>query len=143
MQKHNIQAASELRPNYCTSTSVPKSPSTAVTSHKPLWCLDPMFSQISQLGLDTAHLKEQYWINRRQALVNLLQELTVIQKLYEGRRLDIEPGGESIQIRAMELNAHLIRTASFGKYAKAEKINILYQLRRAVEMIYSQHFGQH
>jgi len=110
---------------------------------KPLRRLDPLFSQLSQLGLVTPHLKAVYWMNRRQALEDLLQEITLIQRLYEGTPLDIAPGNESLQSRAMELNTHLINTAQFGEYSNAEKVNILYQLRRAIERLSRQHFAEY
>jgi hypothetical protein len=75
-------------------------------------------------------------------MINLQQELTLLQQLYEGSPLDMSPGDESFQCNAMELNTHLISAADFGKYSNAEKINLLYQLRRAVEIIYRQHFSQ-
>lgn len=109
---------------------------------KPLRRLDPLFSQLSHLGLVTARFKQDYYISRRNALECLLQELAVIQKLYEGSPLDVGPGQESLQSGAMELNSHLMQTANFGQYSNPEKINILYQLRRAVEMLYKRQFAQ-
>jgi hypothetical protein len=109
---------------------------------KPLRRLDPLFSQLSHLGLVTVRFKQEYCFNRRQALEGLLQELTLIQKLYEGSPLGVEPGQESSQSGAMELNSHLMQTANFGQYSNAEKINILYQLRRVVEMLYKRQFAQ-
>lgn len=61
------------------------------------------------------YLKDMYWISRREALVNLLQELTLLHKLFNGRTLNILPGGEALQKRAVELNTHLANTISFGE----------------------------
>ena len=110
--------------------------------HNPLRSLDPLFLQLSHLGWVTPRFKEVYCTNRRQALSNLLQELTLIQKLYEGSPLELESGKESVQIRAMELNTHLVKTANFGDYSNSEKINILYQLRHALEILRKQHFAE-
>ncbi len=143
MQKHDVRTQSDYEHSYYASAIVSKTSGIGGAPRTPLRRLDPLFFQLSQLDLVTSHIKEVYWINRRRALVSLLQELTLLQKLYDGSPLEILPGDESLQTRAMELNAHLTNTNNFGKYSNAEKINLLYQLRRAVEIIISQHFGHY
>jgi hypothetical protein len=123
------------------ATSVPVQRSSGGVQN-PLRRLDPLYSQLSHLGLVTPQFKQVYCFNRRQALNNLLQELTLVQRLYAGSPLEVETGHEALQTRAMELNSHLMLNAGFGGYSGAEKINILYQLRRALEAMVKQHFAQ-
>ena len=141
MQKHNVWTQCNYKCSCYTGTFVSESSTRSGAPKVPLRRLDPLYSHLSQLDLVTPHLKEVYCTNRRLALANLLRELTLLQKLYDGTPLDISPGGESLQSQAMELNAHLINTTNFGVYSNAEKINLLYGLRRAVEILTNQHFG--
>ena len=143
MQKNNFRTSVDDHRSCHASSFVAKSSRPGDAPKAPLRRLDPLYSQLSQLDLVTPHLKDVYWINRRQALANLLQELTLLQKLYDGSPLEISPGGESMQSWAMELNTHLTNTTSFGMYSNAEKINLLYQLRRAVEILVSQHLDHY
>ena len=140
MLKHNVHTRSKYESGFHASTFKSNASGVDNAPRAPMRRLDPLFSQLSQLDLATSHFKDEYWMNRRQALVNLVQELTVLQKLYDGRPLDITPGDEALQSRAMELNTHLANATNFGDYSNAAKINLLYQLRRAVEIIFKKHF---
>jgi len=102
---------------------------------------DTLYTQLNQLGLITASFDEEYRFDRRTATRNLLRQLIIIQKLYQGSRIDVGSGSEELQIRAMHLNTHLINTAGFGVYSNAAKINILYQLRRVLEKLLITYFG--
>ena len=139
MQKHRL---CDFQRYYNAGVYVSSTSIKANTPRNPSRRLDPLYSRLNKLGLVTPPFKEVYWVNRRQAMLNLVQELALIQNLYDGSPLDIAPGGESLQTRAMGLNAHLINTAQFGKYSNSEKVNILYQLRRAVERLLRQYFSQ-
>ena len=114
---------------------------SALTPRQPLVREDGVYSQLSQLGLVTPAFDEEYRVNRWQATNSLLMQLTVILKLYQGGRLDIDEGSESLLVHAMDLNAHLICTAGFGNYSNPGKINILYQLRSVVGKILQSHFN--
>jgi hypothetical protein len=144
MHKQSYRRLTGFERSYYAGAMAGNKISTGATkeAQKPLRRLDPLFAQLSHLGLVTARFKQEYCFNRRNALECLLQELTLVQKLYEGSPLDVGPGQESLQSSAMELNSHLMQTANFGQYSNAEKINILYQLRRAVEMLYKRQFAQ-
>jgi hypothetical protein len=102
---------------------------------------DSLYTQLTQLGLVTSNFDKEYRLNHRLATADLLRQLILIQKWYQGYR----PGGDgkwqALSVRAMELNAHLVNNAGFGTYSNAAKINILYQLRRVLEKMLITHFG--
>ena len=131
------------KPTYNTSGSArdqARSVNSISATRSSLLRLDPLYAQLNQLGLITSHFDEEYRFNRRQATSNLLRQLVFIQNLYQGSRFDVGKGDESLQIRAMDLNTHLISTAGFGAYSNAAKINILYQLRKVLENMLETHF---
>ena len=115
-----------------------QTPSSSASSWSPP---DSLYTQLNQLGLVTAKFDEEYRLNRRLAVGNLLQQLVFIQKWYQGYRQGGDGKWEALSVRAMELNAHLVSNAGFGAYSNAAKINILYQLRRVLEKMLITHFG--
>ena len=133
MQNHTVSGI---------SSSAPRRHNADFAPHTPSRRLDPLFASLNQLGVVTPAFLEQYCINRRKALEKLVLELVFLQLLYEGARPPAAGDDPSLQVDAMELNAQLIRTADFGKYSTAEKVNILYQLRRALDMLQKRYFSQ-
>lgn len=123
------------------SSSTPRRHNAGFAPYIPLRRLDPLFASLNQLGVVTPAFLEQYCINRRKALEKLALEFVFLQSLYEGARPPAADDNPSLQVDAMELNAQLISTANFGKYSTAEKVNILYQLRRALDMLQKRYFS--
>lgn len=107
---------------------------------RPLFRADLLYTQLSQLGLVTTQFDMEYRFNSRLATRNLLRQLVIIQKLYQGGVEDAAEC-EELRVQAMQLNTHLINTAGFGVYSNAARINILYQLRRILEKMLKTHFG--
>ncbi len=136
MQKQNVWTKNGFEYGYRPVTAKSRATQT------PLRRLDPLYSQLSHLGLATPGFQALYGVDRRKAVNQLVRELAVVQKLYDGRPLEIGEGDESLRSGAMELNIHLIRSADFADYSKSQRINILYQLRRAVEILRKRHFAQ-
>lgn len=144
MEKHAYRAASSKFPRSSTMSrlsQVERSSAVAYKSRVSMARLrDPALQQLTELSLVTPQFAEEYLLNRRQALAGLVHDLMLIQKLYEGSPLEVGEGNEFLFTRAMELNAHLIKDADFGAYSNSEKINLLFRLRRAVEIIEKQYF---
>lgn len=145
MEKHVFRAASTKYPQSSTVSRLSGIERSSSVAHKSRGSMarlrDPALQQLTELSLVTPQFAEEYLLNRRQALAGLVQDLVLIQKLYEGSPLGIGQGNEFLLTRAMDLNAHLIKDADFGVYSNSEKINLLFQLRRAVEIILKQYFS--
>lgn len=138
MRKQETQMSFTAKPMYKAAATALNQPQSDRLS---LLRLDALYTQLNQLGLVTSHFDAEYRYDRRRATSNLLRQLVFIQQLYQGRRTEVELGAEDLQVRAMDLNTHLISTAGFGGYSIAAKINILYQLRKVLEKMLETHFG--
>jgi len=116
---------------------------TVVAEQMLLLPRDPLFVALSKLGLVTPAFLEHYRFERRRAVEQMNREMVFLQQLYEGTVPEMQTSSSAVQVGAMELNVHLTNTAGFGNYSNAQKINILYQLRRVLSVLQKQYLPSH